>query len=277
MKGGLAILVGWLTLLFYAATLASPWWFFRYTGRPDQYGQCWVDGTCRTPLLEGKQNGAAQIWYLTAEILSILAMLPLLIWFHFILFMHNKHHFIPGSKIWMCLSGCCAFSLLITAIITFAVGLVGTYTIGNFIFYGTSAPWTVTQSVTYDCIPGASTSPFQPLLLPGAALKDVDLEKIRATAAAIPPEYLPIFITSPYGQMLLPNGELVRWGLQAGWFLGIITLGLLLLGLLLGLLMKHRSKEYHEGMHGRGVVEPRKDYYASEGAVPATTRTRVAA
>jgi hypothetical protein len=165
----------------------------------------------------------------------------------------------------MCLSGCCAWAMLCAAVIIFAVGLVGAYTIGNFIFYGTSAPWTVTESVTYDCIPGASTSPFQPALLPGAALKDVDLEKIKEGVAAIPPEYLPIFITKPYGHMLLPNGHLVRWGLTAGWYISIFTLALLGLGILLGLLMKNRSKEYHEAMHGRGSVDTGKPYYTAEG------------
>jgi hypothetical protein len=240
--GRATVALALLATLFLAAALSTPWWFFHYSERNDETAHCWIDGTCRSSEYEAKMNGRAQKFYLIAEILMIVSILPFLVWLHFILFMAGIHHYIRGAKAIQFISGLLATLLMLAAVIVFAIGMTK-YTVGNFVYFGSTAPWAHTGAVPYDanCIGSGAAAPTP--LTPAPTVAGGSILSQSSVASSVPAEYITREVDDPYGTIRLPNGGDVRWGLHAGWYLALLTAALTLLGTLLGLAMRNHPKD----------------------------------
>jgi len=172
----LALILAYVTTLFFIAAMVTPWWFTRYhpVGQSEDqfYGSnptldphtglfdrtnCFIDGSCITGGQIYKNNSTLQWVYTAILVLMIVAWVPWLLFVHLIHFRSSKNH--TQSRVYrplMVISALLTWLLVLAAVLVFAIGMYktnGVYNAGG--LYGDK---TVVSQNGYTGIGGDSNS-----------------------------------------------------------------------------------------------------------------------
>jgi len=178
-----------LTTLFFVVAMASPWWFRVVEGYPVGFltsrSVCFIDGTCRSGSWVYKDNGGAQVIFDATLALMILALVPYLTFVHAALWKINKRVLSPSRRTGrplLIVSGLLTMLLVLSAVLTFAVGIVNKTDSGE-LFGEIELPYpytTVEWGATWGWFMAIIVCVFMiPLLALSVSLKDHVGERTR--------------------------------------------------------------------------------------------------
>eukprot|EP01119_Soliformovum_irregulare_P002453 TRINITY_DN126_c0_g2_i1.p1 TRINITY_DN126_c0_g2~~TRINITY_DN126_c0_g2_i1.p1 ORF type:complete len:437 (+),score=93.49 TRINITY_DN126_c0_g2_i1:94-1404(+) len=147
----LALILAYVTTLFFIAAMVTPWWYTRYhpVGQSEDqfYGSnpsldphtglfdrtnCFIDGSCITGGQIYKNNSTLQWVYTAILVLMIIAWFPWLLFVHLIHFRSNKNR--TQSRAYrplMVISALLTWLLILAAVLVFGIGMYKTNGVYN--------------------------------------------------------------------------------------------------------------------------------------------------
>jgi len=129
IKSKLALTFTTLSTISFLLAMITPWWYQQPLGQ--NKALCFIDGTCRNGSSVFKNNGNGQQVFDATMILMILAWIPFMAFFHLMLLRRRHAQGFTGRTSAILFTHLISWLIILTAVVTFPVGLVATLNLGK--------------------------------------------------------------------------------------------------------------------------------------------------